>query len=130
MRIEIYFQHIQDEIDASPMVDMSTIRFERRGESLGFIRGELLLIDGSILHVREFVDATGTEIVRETYAYHYMNATPSFVFRYDNVDHHKKLNLSSHPHHKHDGGEQNIIASTAPTLADVLEEIGLLIRLE
>ena len=129
MRIETYFLQFQHEIDVSPLVDISSLRFERRGESLGFIRGELTLIDNSVLHVREYFDTAG-EILRETYAYHYINASQSFVFRYDNADHHKKRNLANHHHHKHDGCEENIVASTAPTLADVLDEISLLIQLD
>ena len=51
------------------------------------------------------------------------DAAGNLVFRYDNADHHRKLNLATHPHHKHDGNEANIVAATVPTLADVLAEI-------
>lgn len=129
MRIEEYFEQIREQIETSPLVDIATLRFERRAESLGYIRGHLTLIDNSVLHVREYID-TESDIVRDTYAYHYMDASQIFVFRYDNADHHRKLNLPNHPHHKHDGSEENFIESTAPTLADVLGEIEMLVRLE
>lgn len=125
MRIESYFQQIQEVIEFSPLVDVSSLVFEQRGESLGYIRGELTLIDGSILHVREYAD-TSDEIYRDTYAYHYMDSSQQFVFRYDNAAHY--LDLSTHPHHKHDGSEDNVVESSEPTLADVLREIELLVK--
>jgi len=85
------------------------------------------LIDGSTLHFREFVD-TEVGIDRDTYAYQYMDADGRFVFRYDNADHHGKLNLSTHPHHKHNSSDGQIIAAAAPTLADVLMEVEQLVK--
>lgn len=52
-----------------------------------------------------------------------MNAAKQLIFRYDDADHHRELNLPTHPHHKHEGSEANIVAAPAPTLADVLAEI-------
>jgi len=57
-------------------------------------------MDSSILHWREFVDVEITAD-RLMYVYQYMDSSDRIVFRYDN--HHKKLNLSTHPHHKHEG---------------------------
>ena len=64
-----------------------------------------------------------TIINRGMYAYQYMTASKNLIFRYDNTRHHKKLNLPNFPHHKHDGSEDNVISSNAPTLIDVLQEI-------
>ncbi|MDM8531620.1 DUF6516 family protein [Anaerolineales bacterium HSG25] len=66
---------------------------------------------------------------RFTYAYQYMDDTKTLIFRYDNTTHHKKLNLSNYPHHKHEGSQENIVTSSAPTLADVLQEVAPLIAL-
>ncbi|MEZ4736808.1 MAG: DUF6516 family protein [Caldilineaceae bacterium] len=122
MRIEDYFHQLQQQIDDAIFVASSEVSYDKRGASLGFIRGDLILIDSSTLHFREFVDTQAT-IERDLYTYQYMDATDSLVFRYDNADHHRKLNLATHPHHKHDGSEANVVASQAPTLADVLAEI-------
>ncbi|GJQ51057.1 MAG: DUF6516 family protein [Candidatus Kuenenia stuttgartiensis] len=59
-------------------------------------------MDSSILHWREFVDVEITAD-RLMYVYQYMDSSDRIVFRYDNTGHHKKLNLSTHPHHKHEG---------------------------
>jgi len=55
LRIETYFQELQTVIDACPFVDVQQVTFDKRGATLGFIRGDLIMIDGSKLHFREFV---------------------------------------------------------------------------
>ena len=128
MRIEAYFQALQSLIDGCPFVDAQQVSFSKRGATLGFLRGDLRMIDGSMLHFREFVD-TEADVNRITYAYHFMDRHDRLRFRYDNADHHRDLNLPTHPHHKHLGQENRIIASPAPTLAEVLNEIETLIEL-
>ena len=57
-----------------------------------------------------------------------INSSQELVFRYDNTGHHKKLGLSTYPHHKHDGVETRVIPSAAPDLAIVLQEVESLIQ--
>jgi hypothetical protein len=57
-----------------------------------------------------------------------MNANNNLVFRYDNTEHHQKLNLSMFPHHKHDGSESNVISSDSPFLSEILKEIEEILR--
>jgi hypothetical protein len=52
-----------------------------------------------------------------------MNSQNDLIFRYDNTEHHRRLNLPTFPHHKHDGSEDNVIKSDAPFLAEVLNEV-------
>ena len=94
----------------------------------GLIRGEVYFVDGSILHLREFLDVE-TDVERLTYVYQYMDAVQRLIFRYDNSGHHKQLNLSTYPHHKHIGLEGSVIASSAPDLDAVLQEIEALVQL-
>ena len=122
MRIEEYFRRVQQIVELCPFVQVSSITYDRRSTYEGFIRGEIYIIDGSILHLREFMDVE-TRIERLTYVYQYMDTNGNLVFRYDNTGHHKKLGLQTYPHHKHDGGEGNVVASSAPDLAEVLDEI-------
>ncbi len=115
-------------IEAAAIVQTSIVTYDSRGPFEGYIRGELTLIDGSTLHVREYVDVE-LLIERLTYAYHYSDPNGTLVFRYDNTDHHRRLNLPTHPHHKHDGAEERVVASSAPDLAAVLAEIETRIHL-
>ncbi len=128
MRIEAYFQRVREQIESCIGLQLSEITCEKRGTYEGVVRAELTFVDGSILHIREFVDAEGP-VERLMYVYQYMNANKELIFRYDNTGHHRKLNLSTYPHHKHAGREDNVITSAAPDLAQVLVEIQKQIKL-
>jgi hypothetical protein len=120
--IEDYFQRVHQAIVACEAVESFNWDAEKRDTYEGFIRAEIIFLDGSILQVREFV-AVEMGVERDMYAYQYMTADKLLIFRYDNTPHHQKLNLPTFPHHKHDGREENVIASIAPMLWDVLAEI-------
>lgn len=120
MLIDRYFELIEAQLDNNPAVRRWKMAPEPRGRSLGYLRGDVELIDGSRLHFREYVDVAHN-IQRITYAYQYMDSTHRLIFRYDNTDHHP--HIPTHPHHKHAGSEETIVPATAPTLADVLDEI-------
>jgi hypothetical protein len=120
--IEDYFQQIDILIKSSPIVKLFNIEHETRGIYEGFIRGKLEFLDNSLLHLREFVYVE-ISIDRKMYSYQYMNCENNLIFRYDNTEHHRKLNLPTFPHYKHDGSEDNIVKSDAPFLAEVLKEI-------
>lgn len=128
MRIEAYFQQLREIIDSCPIVRSFNVTYDKRGSHEGFIRGEVYFVDGSVLHVREFVDVE-IGVDRLTYVYQYMDPAKRLVFRYDNTGHHKKLNLLTYPHHKHEGSEYNVVASPAPDLVAVLSEIEMLVEL-
>jgi hypothetical protein len=128
LRIEAYFQSLRESIEASPVVDFSSMTYDKRGSYEGFVRGEICFVDGSILHLREFVDVE-LEVDRLTYVYQYMNPNKELTFRYDNTGHHKELNLQTYPYHKHDGSEDTVVSSPAPDLAAVLSEIEALVGL-
>lgn len=128
MRIEAYFDQLRQTIDSCPVVSSFRMTYDKRGAHEGFIRGEVYLVDGSVLHVREFVDVE-IGVNRLTYVYQYMDPARKLVFRYDNTGHHKRLNLPTYPHHKHEGSEQHVVASPAPDLAAVLSEIEILVEL-
>lgn len=104
------------------------VTYDKRGSHEGFIRGEVYFVDGSILHLREFVDVE-IGVDRLAYVYQYMDPVKKLVSRYDNTGHHKKLNLPTYPHHRHEGSQYNVVASPAPDLAAVLSEIEILVEL-
>lgn len=120
--IEDYFQLLDNLIKTSPVVQSFSLVPEKQGTYEGFIRGEIRMQDDSLLYWREYV-VVETGINRDMYSYQYMSTAKELIFRYDNTEHHKKLNLPNYPHHKHDGSQDNVISSNAPTLVEVLEEI-------
>jgi hypothetical protein len=128
LRIETYFQELRQIIEACSVTQSYNVRFDKRGTYEGFIKGEVYLVDGSTLHVREFVDVE-VAVEHLTYVYQYMSPTKHLIFRYDNTGHHRQLNRSTYPHHKHEGDENHVVTSSAPDLDAVLKEIEPLIRL-
>lgn len=120
--IEDYFQQIRILIESSEIVKIFNLETEKRGIYEGFIRAKLEFKDNSLLHLREFIYVEISPD-RKMYSYQYMNSENNLIFRYDNTEHHRKLNLTTFPHHKHDGSEDNIVKSDAPFLAEILKEI-------
>ncbi len=117
--IEQYFQSLLAVLAESPLIEKPQLNFEKRAETVGFIRGEIEFRDGSQLHFRELIDLR-LPLRQVMYAYHYQNPNGEIVFRYDNTAHH--MVVTSFPHHKHlQDGE--VIASAPPTLEVILREI-------
>jgi hypothetical protein len=119
MRIDEYFRHIDETLALCARVSLKTILYDERSETKGFIKGILHFDDGSELHVREFVEVSAG-VDRYKYSYHYSRGE-QLIFRYDNSADITARDLTTYPHHKHVG--DNIHASSAPTLHEVLEEI-------
>lgn len=117
--IEQYFQSLLDLLASLPFVESPDVSLEKRGELVGFIRGEVGFNDGSVLFFRELIDLR-LPLQKVVYAYHYQTSGGTLVFRYDNTVHHKSV--STFPFHKHlkDG---NVTSSVVPSLEQVLREI-------
>lgn len=120
--IEQYFQSLLELLVSLPYVVSPDINLEKRGELVGFIRGEVEFSDGSTLFFRELIDLR-LPLQKVMYAYHYQTAEGKFIFRYDNTAHHKAV--PTFPYHKHlMGGE--VTSSDIPSLEKILREIEVL----
>ena len=128
MRIEDCFAIGRKTVELSPIIRLSSAAYEKRGTYEGIIRGRLHFVDDTVLEWREYVDVE-TKIDRLMYVYQYMDSSKKLVFRYDNTGHHKKLDLSTYPHHKHLGRDDNVVPSDPIDLAAVLQEIESLVEL-
>lgn len=124
--IEVYFQEISIVISKTAGVQSSCLTYDKRSSYIGFIRGSICFYDGSVLHLREFVNVQ-YGIERYMYAYHYQSPDGIMIFRYDNTPHFP--NLTTFPHHKHEGSESNVTASVAKDIQAVLNEIRMNIKM-
>lgn len=99
-----------------------------RTASTGIMRTHIEFIDASVLPVWEYLDL---DIVgpRLMYSYTYLDAQGNLRFRYDNIDHYRRLHLPTHPRHKHDDNQNAIVASAAPRLDTVLAEVELVVEI-
>ena len=129
MKIEDYFALIKKTIESSAVVRLSNVTYEKRSTHIGIIGGTLHFADNTILDWREYVDVEIKED-RLMYTYHYMDSSKKIIFRYDNTGHHKKLGLSTYPHHKHLDLDENVVSSDPTDLATVLREIEQLVELD
>ena len=124
--IEEYFETIKTLLQSVSLAQPPEVNYDRRDRETGFLRGDLFFKDGSRLHFREFVQVKrGKPVNRYMYAFHYIRADETIIFRYDDADHFP--NLRTAPHHKHIG-ENDVIAAHAPDLQAVLKEIEALIE--
>jgi hypothetical protein len=118
--IEDYFRQVDALITGTSIVHSSSMTYDKRSTYIGFIRGNIYFLDGSVLHLREFVNVQHG-IERYMYAYHYQRPDDTFIFRYDNTPHFPTL--PAFPHHKHEGNEANVASASPPDLQTVLTEI-------
>ena len=124
--IEDYFRQVETLIANAGIIHSSSLTYDKRSTSIGFIRGDIYFLDGSLLHLREFVNVEhGVE--RFMYAYHYQRPDGTLIFRYDNSPHFPAL--PTFPHHKHEGSTAVVIAASQPDLQSVLSEIQGLITI-
>ena len=84
MLIEEYFARIRNFLDSLPIVQSFEVETEARTDYIGFIKGIVYFQDGTILHIREFVDVE-LSIDRGKYSYQYMDQDAQLIFRYDNA---------------------------------------------
>jgi hypothetical protein len=106
-----------DALLAAGQVERVNLDTDQRSRWRGFIAGAVWFEGETVLHFREFVDVTQPE-PRLMYAYHYQDARGELILRYDNAVHRPAL---PQPMHKHT--PSGATESTAPTLAQVVDEI-------
>lgn len=82
------------------------------------LSGVISFADDSTLYFKEFVDSIEDSVDKLMYGYHYQDSEKQLVFRYDNARHKPRLPFEEHKHLR-----EQIVETSAPTLADVLEEI-------
>ena len=84
-----------------------------------YIKIKVLLIDGSILYIREYVDSN-----ERNYSYHWQDKNGNLIIRWDNAPHHKEI--KTYPHHKHIANK--VLESFEITCEKILEVITLEIK--
>jgi hypothetical protein len=113
-------------INAEACIEGASMAYDKRTPHIGFVQGSLYFADGSVLHLREYVNVQNA-IERYMYVYQYQDRNGILLFRYDNSPHFPQL--PTFPHHKHDGSESNVTNATPTHLGAVLDEIRSLLKL-
>jgi hypothetical protein len=107
-------------ISESHITDFSILREESQGK-IGLYRYRILFDDKSLLEMFERFDVTDGKVTISKYSFHWQDADGKLIKRWDNAAHHPEL--SSHPHHIHEGAEENVMPHLPVTAKDILHII-------
>jgi len=94
------------------------IKMEIRPSKQAVCKARIVLVDGSVLQIREYID-TKYKTEKVNYAYHYQDKDGKLIFRYDNAHHRPALEFIDHKHLTDD----TITECAEPDLADVIDEV-------
>lgn len=100
MKSREYYSQIESIIRDCPIVTRFSIDFDEIDFDIGYLKGMLELIDGSILHFIEFVEVKDDMVNRPKYKYHWQSEKGGLIARWDSVPHHPEI--ETFPHHMHD----------------------------
>jgi hypothetical protein len=118
-----YFARLQDTPLTRKEIEIESISIRENDpvKDEGRFSARVSFYDESSLEAHEKVSLEDGDIVKDRYSYHYQKSDASLIFRYDNAPHHPEI--ETHPHHKHVGSDENVVATPPPDLSDVLSEI-------
>ena len=112
------FRKAVEKIEDYGYTETIEVREEIRPNKQAVINAKIVLIDGSVLHIKEYIDAKYT-IQKVSYAYQYQEKDGELIFRYDNAVHRPGLGFKEHKHTR-DGG---IVGASLPEVSDILDEV-------
>lgn len=96
------------------------IREEAQGDN-GVLRYRLLLRNQDLLDIFERFVIVNGQVTVARYSYHWQRSTQEFIKRWDNAPHYP--NLTTYPHHLHDGDENHVLPHSSIKITDVLTTI-------
>ena len=86
----------------------------RQKADITYINCSFFLKDGSVLYLKEYTDS-----LHRKYAFHWQDKKGKLISRWDNSPHFQ--HISSFPHHRHSGKENQVHSSHNISIAEVLE---------
>ncbi len=92
---------------------------ERVVEGIGLLRIRALLVNSDVIYLVERFEEADGRIAVGKYSFHWQRADGSLIRRWDNSPHYP--DISSFPHHVHDGDENHVLAHEAVDVFGVLE---------
>jgi hypothetical protein len=119
MSLKDHLATLQALIASTPFVTATSLSYDERPPSAGFITGTIRFVDDSQLDLKQFfIIQPGVQVIK--YGYHYRMGD-RLIFRYDNANDPAAKQLPTFPHHKHVA--TGLLAAEKPSLEQVLHEI-------
>ena len=94
------------------------IKEEIRPNKQAVVKATIVLINGSVLHIAEYIDAR-YGIDKISYGYQYQDREQKLIFRYDNASHKPRFKPEAHKH----VANGTIEDSNLPDIFDIVDEI-------
>jgi hypothetical protein len=111
MRLHETLARFADIIQTYDVVQYESVDLHAR------LKLKIVFTNGTELYVRDIL----LEGQRRKYAFHWQESTGRLLMRWDNAAHWP--DIATHPHHKHVGAPEYVVASDATTLEEVLAVI-------
>jgi hypothetical protein len=112
-------REIIEALQNNPVIKSYQISEYFEEESAEFIRLQVFIKDGSVLHVKEF-----SSLGKSKYSYNWQDTNGRLILRWDNSPHYPEM--ATFPYHLHEKGE--IFPSDRVFINQVLEEITLRLK--
>lgn len=118
-----YLQRLKEKLRKWNLTTKVTIVREKRLADIdaGYIRIRAHLKNDDLLEISEYIVASGNDIVKESYSYHWQDSAGNLIKRWDNPPHYP--HVVTFPHYVHSKAESNIVASEIMSLDKVIERI-------
>lgn len=102
-----YMAYIKALIVLNPQVVHWRVIREEAQDDVGLLRYRLTLRDGGRVEIFEHFHVVEERLQMVKYSFHWQDASGQLRKRWDNATHHPEV--STHPHHVHDGAETNVL---------------------
>lgn len=116
-----YVAYIKSLLISNPQIVSVKIVREEAQDKLGLYRYRLGLADGGLLEIFERFEVVSDEVKVTKYSFQWQDAVGVLRKRWDSAAHHPEL--PTHPHHLHDGTEENVLPHEPITAKDILKII-------
>ncbi|QTA92312.1 toxin-antitoxin system TumE family protein [Desulfonema magnum] len=119
-----YFSQFSDITNKNNWIICQNISFRQISEKEAYVRGELHLHGGFILHMAEYVTTDSSGIIKRLkYRYQLQDRNNALIARWDNAPHHSEL--PTYPFHRHckDGQTVSSPEMDIPKLLAELDDI-------
>lgn len=114
--LDNYLKKLDDFIlTADEIVDIEIIRrsiWDTELEKIAIYHYKIHIYDGSLAEMTERLVEEKGELRRSKYIFHWQTRDGLLIKRWDNAKHHPEISTS--PHHLHDGKEENVISHKEP----------------
>ncbi len=117
-----YLHRLKAMITTQNAIVEFTITNEQITEKIGQYRYRLRLANGDFLAMSERFTVEDGQINVTKYSFHWQDSTGQLRKRWDNAPHHAEL--STFPHHLHNGAEEMALPHPPMTALEVLKIIG------